>query len=370
MSTNKRIRLMHYNLAEEYSAFTTVTTDDASYPLANLTDERYLPMKFEGNFTIDTTNNKLYGDDGASFTATITSGNYTAATLVTEIQTQLNSASSNWTVSYSTSTYLFTLANTGSVTITLSNSTNAIWDTIGFTTSTDLTGTSFSGDASRIHTSEIFDFDFRYTNQVDFIAILPAADEYLDFSDSVTITLKASNITGAWSSPAFNTTLTFNAKGIVKYLDTTATQNYRFWRLEIIDKQNANGPNLSMNYIYLGPYDTVETININRPYRINYSDPSTASTTISGAKYFFERNRLQNFSNITFPFLEGTDYDTIKAFTDKVGRTKRFLIAIDPLECVSDLIDLTALVRMDNEAEYTNNGAGRYQMTMNVGEVV
>lgn len=370
MSTNKRIRIMHYNLAEVYSSFSTVTSEAVAFPFSNIIDERYLPMKFQGNFTIDTTNNKIYGNDGSSFTATISSGNYTASTLATEIQTQLNAASSNWTVTYSTSTYKFTLANSGSVTLTLSNSTNAAWSTIGFTTSTDLTGTSFVADSVRVHTSEIIDFDFRYIAKTEFIAILPDADGLLNFSTGANITLKASNLSGNWSSPAYTKTLAVDEKGIVAFLDANETPRYRYWRLEIEDKTNGDGPELPINYLYIGPYVTVESININRPYQINYNDLSVSSNTISGARYFNKRNRLKNFQDISFPFLEGTDYSTIKYFTDKVGLTERFLISIDPLECFSSLIDLTALVRLNEAPIYTNNGAGRYQMTMNVSEVV
>lgn len=371
MSTNKRIRFMHNNLIETYSDDTTSSSANSTFPLANLSGERYDPFKFAGNFVIDSTNNTVYFNDGASDTSTITSGEYTASALATEIQTQLNTDSSGWTVSYSTSTYRFTISNTSSVTLELSSTSNAAWDTIGFTTSTDLTGTSFEGDAARIHTQEYITFDFGYNADITFLAILPEADGVLNFSDLATLTLKTSNVSGNWDDPAETVALTLNNSGIVTFLDSTETFQNRFVRIEIEDKSNADGPELPINYIFLGTYFTLDSININRQFSWSSVDPSETQQTISGAKYFFKRDRRDIIESVTFPFLEDDDYENIRDFIEDVGITERFVVTLDPLVCFSDdLLEFTRLVRILDVPEFSNNGVRRFSATMTLEEVV
>lgn len=132
---NHRIRFMRNNLISLSVNSFTFSSETTGFEAANvLNTNRSETWKPSGNFTIDSTNNIIYINDGSNKDIAITEGNYATPDLMaTEIQTKLNASSSNWTVSYDTGggTFKFTISNTSSVTLRLSSTTNAVWDTIG-----------------------------------------------------------------------------------------------------------------------------------------------------------------------------------------------------------------------------------------------
>lgn len=70
--------------------------------VANKPEDWYLDWQFDAwTFDIDSTNNKVdFSEGSSSYVATLTSGTYNSlSTLATEIQTQMNAASSGYTVS-------------------------------------------------------------------------------------------------------------------------------------------------------------------------------------------------------------------------------------------------------------------------------
>jgi hypothetical protein len=75
---------------------------------------------------IGSSNNKLDFSVGASnFTATITIGSYSAIQLATEIQNQMNTVSSGFTVTYNNNTRKLTFANSSTFTLLFLSGTNA-----------------------------------------------------------------------------------------------------------------------------------------------------------------------------------------------------------------------------------------------------
>lgn len=108
------------------------------------------------SYVIAGTNNKLYfvGTAGAA-TATIPSLTYTTTTLATAIALAMNTADAgqdpNYTCTYSTSTKKFTIAAVGGTAfvLTLSNGSNAIWSTIGFTGGVDTSSATTHTGASQ-----------------------------------------------------------------------------------------------------------------------------------------------------------------------------------------------------------------------------
>lgn len=104
------------------------------------------------SYTVSNSNNQLVFDEGGGdLTATVANGSYTASGLATAIKTAMDSAGSTFTISYSTSTKKYTLAQTTPATFNLhcTNTTNAIWSLIGFSTSANKTGsTSYAADTA------------------------------------------------------------------------------------------------------------------------------------------------------------------------------------------------------------------------------
>jgi hypothetical protein len=106
---------------------------------------------FNSQYTVDSRNNKIYFNDGSDRTGTVASAQYTGATIATAIQTAMNAASSGYSVSYDSSTNKLTLSHASSFVLTLSNTTNAIWDFIGFATGTDSSSTTSHTSTNQIN---------------------------------------------------------------------------------------------------------------------------------------------------------------------------------------------------------------------------
>lgn len=95
-----------------------------------LKDEEYELVSLimpNGFYNVNNNNNKIYFNDGSDQTATLTNGNYSASSLATEIQTQMNAASSHsFTCTYSTATSKFTISDgTGNFSLKFATNTSA-----------------------------------------------------------------------------------------------------------------------------------------------------------------------------------------------------------------------------------------------------
>lgn len=91
-----------------------------------------IPLSF---YSINTSNNKFYINDTiTNILVTISEGSYISTNLLTELQTQLNSVSSGFTVSYSNTTKKYTISRTSNFSLLFGTFTayNKICDVLGF----------------------------------------------------------------------------------------------------------------------------------------------------------------------------------------------------------------------------------------------
>lgn len=148
----KQAKFMWNNFAAQPETTKTFSSQASGYPFTNVVDPlRSRVWRTAGNFTITDANNKIYIDDGAGKTVTLTNGNYTAATLASHIQAQLNAASSGWTVAYTSNK--FTLTNSGSVTViwgslTIEQPNNDGWSGLGVVNPNFIIGNTFKSIGS------------------------------------------------------------------------------------------------------------------------------------------------------------------------------------------------------------------------------
>lgn len=93
---------------------------------------------FNIQYTIDNRNRYVYFTDaGGATTSTLTKGRYDGDTLATEIQTQLNTDSSGYTVSFSDTTLKLTISNASAFVLNTATTTTSAWLTMGFDTDAD-----------------------------------------------------------------------------------------------------------------------------------------------------------------------------------------------------------------------------------------
>jgi hypothetical protein len=372
---------MENNLAELTTGQITVSSELASFPFTNAISKfRSRVWKPSGRFTIDSTNKNIYINDGSDKTAVLTEGEYTTPELLaTEIQTQLNSVSSNWTVTYlrSAGKYKFNLANTGSVTLRLLTTTNAAWETLGYELAFNPTDTNFEAQFQRNHwPNETVTFDLGYNAPITFFALIGPLNEVFSVSTSATIELLGSNL-NQWDSPPFSVTIDHNDLGAFKFLDDLIGDDglstaYRFWRVVITDVGNVGGPNgISIGNIYLGDYLTLDNRNIKSGFERNDIDPSRVDQSESGVLHFDTRTKYRTINGASFDVLPKADKDTLTTLFNKLGTTTPFYISIDPLACTTDTInELTFYCVFNESPSFTHIINETYSMSFSVREVL
>lgn len=372
---NHRIRFMINNLVSLTVNEFTFSSESVGFEAANvLNNFRSQTWKPTGNFTINSSNNVLYINDGVAKTITIAEDDYaTGALLATQIQTKLNASSSNWTVSYDSAgeTFKYTISNTGSVTLVLTTTTNAIWDTIGFTGASDLTGTSFTATEQRNHTNEFLKFDLGYQAPIDFLGVIGSISSTFKLSSSATVTLEGNNLDD-FDSPPFSTTASITTNGIFEFFDNTDDNRFRFWRLNIEDKFNPIGPtSIEFGNLYMGDFETLTTRNVGKSFRIQEFDPSTTSESESGVLFFDTRTKYRILQALPMSFLDKASRIIVEDIFSNVGITTAFYVSVDPQTRITDNIeDLTLFGVFTNSPSFTHVVNGLFSTTLAIREVV
>jgi hypothetical protein len=349
-AATSKVRFMADNYAALSTATVTASSDLAAFPYTNVTsDFRYNQWVTEGNFVVVSTNKKIYFNDGSSRTATLTEASYTPAALATHIQTQMNAVSSNWTVTYSTTTYKFNFVNSSlNSTFTITTTTDAAWDMLGFTGGVDISKTSTNSyvpDEIRCHTEEYLIVDLAAATQIDFVALIGPLNEQFCLSSSATVTLYG-NGTNTWTSPSFTMSLSVDSGGAMQFLDSNSSREYRYWKLKIVDRQNTAGPNgFIFGHFYLGAYDTLTTTSVERGFNVTQQDPSIMMVSENGARFFNRRTNYLDFSNVQISNPLASERRTLQQTFYDLGITTPFYVSLDPaLEVSTEYQELTRYV--------------------------
>jgi hypothetical protein len=370
---NHRVRFCDNNLAAGSAATVAASSALSTYPLSNLlTDQRFRTWKPAGNFTISSANNKLYINDGSDKTITLTSANYSGgAALASHIQTQLNASSSNWTCTYSTTTYRFTLnRSSGTKTLKLATTANAVWSTIGYTGSIDASAGT-AADEIRNHTSEYVDIDLGVASAITFFGLLGPLGEIFSLSSGATVRLYG-NTTSTMTSPALTVTLTPDVHGVYKFLDDQTDTTYRYWRFEFIDKTNTAGPeSFQFGHLYLGDYTTIERRNVANGFEKKMVDTSEAVSSQNGALYFQTGLKYMAFESVSIQYMDASDRRELEQVFYDLGRSTPFYVSMDPTLIVSDdASEFTRYVVFDQEPTFTHIRSDIYSVRMSFREVM
>jgi len=379
---NNRIRFMNNNHAQLTTGQITFSSELAAFPQSNVINPfRSKVWRPSGRFEVrdgtgaGSANNLLYINDGADKTVTLTTGDYiTPDILATEIQTQLNTVSTGWTVTYNATSgdYRFKISHASNHVLKVSSTTDAFWDDLGFIGSVDLTiSTEIYADEQRNHTSEFVTYDLGYNASIQFFAVIAPLNVEFPFSTDATITLSGNNL-DQWDSPPLQVTLTPTIGGIMRFLDDIEDTGYRYWRFEYQDKQNTEGPTgVQLSYMYLGTYTTLTDRNISNGFEKTIVDPSEVQESENGSLYFDERTKYAVFRNAGIQYLNKTDRDTLEQLYHDFGLTTPLFISLDPTTCVSnDLYDLTKYMVFSRDPGFKHVIRDLFNMTLNFREVV
>ena len=375
-TTNQRIRFMDNNLAELTSGSITYSSELAAFVGSNSINKfRSKVWKPAGNFVVTaSSNDKIYINDGADKTITMTAGSYTPDTLATEIQTQLNASSSGWTVDYDNTAgeYKFRFAHGSAHTLRFSQQTEALWDDIGFVLTSDETiSTERKADEQRNHMYESVVYDLGYNAPIEFFGVISPLDEEFSIGDSATIKIQANNLND-FSSPPLDITLSRTSEGIFYFFDSIADSGYRFWRFYFEDKFNVNGnEGFSLSYIYLGDYTTLTTTNIQVGINKTINDPSLRTESEAGAIYFDRKTKYTIINSSSIALLTTSERNTLEQLFFDFGTTTPFFLSIDPRSCITDTLpDLTKYVIFESPPVFSHIKAQYFNMSLSFREVL
>ena len=384
-TVNKNIRFMNNNFAELTNGQIEFSSELSTFPQSNAQNKfRSKVWKPQGYFRVVETstdsdgvapNNTIYINDGSDKTVLVPAGNYTSAdSLATAIENALNTSSSGWSVSYNDTagTFKFKISHASSHTLRFSQTTDSMWNMLGFTSDTDeAISTERLADEQRNHLFEYVIFDFGYNHPINFCALVGELDQVFGMTDQATVKIQANNL-NRWSSPPLDITVEPSVGGILRFLDDIADTSFRFWRIFFEDKLNPSGPNAtSVGYIYLGDYVNIENRNINRGFQKEFVDPSKQTVSENGAIYFDEKTKYAKFSNMSLQYIEKNDRDVMEQLFFDLGTTTPFFISIDPtLDISNDLYDLTKYVIFDEQPKFRHIIRDLFSMSLSFREVL
>ncbi len=368
------LRLMCNNCADVSTDRLEYSSQKSGYPVTNCLSNQIRSKVWRptGHFEITDSNNKIYINDGSDKTVTLTNGHYaTAAALATHVQTQLNASSSSWTCAYSSTTFKFTIGHTGSATLRFSQTSNDVWDTLGYIGTSDESGTSWVSDAQRNHTHEYITFDFGYNQRVKFIALISPKDIVFPFSDSATIKIQASN-TENWDDPDIEEDLEFDEKGAFLFLDPDEDTSYRYWRIYLEDKLNPDGPEIfKIGILYIGDYVSFPERPVAYGFNKGFDDPSIGSESESGVRYFDQKIQASFFRNIQIEHAERDDKDQVEEIFERYGIHTPFFVSIDPEKEYSDsLSETTKYVFFEDKPGQVHTTRDFYTLQFSFREVI
>jgi len=334
-------RLLDENYVFNDDIQLSATSGDPNFPVSNLQKHfRSKTWRSSGNFKINSTNNKIDFKEaslGPTLTATISTSQYTVANLESEIQNQLNAVgASNYTVSYSESTGLWTITSDGAyfdlLFLSGPNTANSFAPVIGFNVLDETGALTYEGAKIACHTEEAVVFDLAVTSPVDSFAFFFDPMSGIKFSDNAVLKLQAS-ATNVWNAPPVDITLSIDSRYLACSHFFTTTQNYRFWRLKIVDPQN---PYL---YVEVSKVSLALATKLSQGPEIGFKaivdDLTKKSSTPYGNDYFDLYPFRKRF-DFTFAYLENSDVLELERIFLEVGNVTPIVISLDSTEELFD----------------------------------
>lgn len=330
-----KLTIVDHNYAFQDNVDLIASSENIEFPVSNLKKQiRSKVFRTTGYYRITSSNKYINIKDaslGPEITVSLTVGEYTQTTLAAHIKAKLEAASAyTYTVLYSNG--YFSISTSGSFLSILfstgTNAANSCKNVIGFN-SNDYTGSvSYIGASVSIHTEEFVIVDLKTAEEIDTFAMVfdPFLEEY--FSEDAEIMLQA-NATLNFDAPAVDVLLSFDTDFETIYYAFSAAQEYRYWKIKIIDTDNQN-LFLQFPKIVLGKGIQL-TRSVSSGFSLSFNDQSDSQVTQYGHKYS-DVYPVKKSLSFSLPFIDENDVgELIKSFM-RNGSTNVVFVNIDQLE--------------------------------------
>jgi len=282
-----------------------------------------------GKFGFGATNNKIYfKDSGATARiATLASSTYSADELCTQIKTQMEAVCSDtFTITYyesGSNQCKFNIKdNTGAFELTCTLTTNAAWDTIGFSTAANKTGAdNYTADYIRLHTNE-----YLIANLGSAKGIRAFFVKYHNIQSGASINLIQGNASNSWGAPSLSRAVTYGSD-IMGYI-WSSNQTHQWWRHVFCDKDNPDY-HLYEGRVFLGPGFQPVTNFLSKSRVSTSVDPSIIKRSEGGQKSTIQLNDYGIWS-YRFKVKGSSEVSNFQTMLDTVKKSKAFWICENP----------------------------------------
>lgn len=369
------LRIVDYNYTTKANVEITASSEDPDFPAANVAHEfRSKVWRSYGYFKVTSTNNKINFKEtggGPELTATVSVGNYSVTTLKLAIKTAMEAASVNartYTVTQSGTTGKWTIAGSTFLSLLFSTGTDAatsLRDVIGMA-SNDFTGnTSYTAPKVAIHTEEGIVIDIKSAEEIDTVALVFDPRLGIKLSEGAVVTLQA-NAADSWDTPLYSTTLTIdNTWSIFTFFVSTVLE-YRFWRIKIVDPENAN------LYVELGKIVLGKSRDIGRcpdnGFELKLVDQSKREVNAYGNE-FVDIYPIKRSINFNFNILDYTVKKSIEESYNLVGSRYPIFVMLDPTETLFDKDDFAIYGKFDKDVSFGHIVRNYFKSGLQIVEV-
>lgn len=356
MSSSKNARFCFNNFIE--SGTITTSSAESNFPTSNLVGGvRSKVWKASGIFEIGSTNNKAYIN---STTYTLTAGTYSVSSLITHF----NSVTGQTLSRNSLGRFVITLGSSG--TLNLSTTTNAVWSTLGFLSSSDLTGTAFTADERRYNNGEWIKTDTLLPTAVTFAALIPPSETAFSCT-TATIKLQGNNV-DLWTSPIVDMEMEVGDSGAFVATTIDTINPCRYWRILIQDYKN---PAISAAVVYMGDSVTTDNTNVQIGFTRSFKDTSNRLFSEGGQMYVDTKYRYTLIESLSILYLKDDDLEAIENLYYDLRQGRPFFIVLDPQEQVSRaLSQFTFYVEVSSDPNFSHVISGYHNFSFSLKEVI
>lgn len=365
-------RILDYNYAQLDSVDVSASSSDSEFPVSNIQSPiRSKVWRSSGNFEIAAGYKIDFSKGGGQLTATVSAGTYTPTTLAAHIKSILEAADgvNTYTVTFSTSTGLWTIATSGGTLsllwLTGTNTANTFAPVIGFTVADNTGATTYTGSTIAIHTNEWVLIDTLTAQNIDSFMMFFDAMRGYQFSTNAVLKIQA-NATNSWSSPAVNVTLTPNSTYEVAANFWTSAQSYRYWRLSIVDPANAN-LYVEVSKLVLA-YATQLSMVPDNGMVMDFQDQSEIERSPYGHEYA-DVYPIQKKLSINHRALSYSDVQLLHEIYLRLGRSSPLAVAIDPTETLFTKEDFVIYGKITSGHTPTQFTRSIFQQPLEITEV-
>lgn len=361
-------------------AGSSVSSEQAAFPVTNAYNKqrRSKVWRSNGYFNVTSSNNQIVLREtiGVDLTATIAVAEYTSTTsFATAVKTALEAVGS--------STYTVTIASAdgfkvkivsngagggGVFHLMLTDVNFTAASLLGWGTDSDITNATLTRTAEflRISSEEFIEWDMGVATNAKGFALIGPRNQSLKLSPGGTYKLQG-NFTSNWTSPDFETTLTYSDFALFKFNETgLASNSYRFWRF-LMQDQNPNGY-VEVGSFMLGDFFDPARGRVNFPLSVSFIDRSDTLFSEGGQSYADIKPKSATYS-LDWVGLQKADIEEIEDKFAIYGTSVPFFVNIDATATFTSSIQRRVLFcKFANEPSWQLESPDNFSLTMTLRE--